>query len=729
MSLSSLSPCASGRVQAPTALELELIDAARQGKRSIVLKLLQRDGSRVQDGLDKALQAAAECGRSEVVKLLIDYGAALDARGDGGTPLHLAASKGHVEAAAALLDAQADINSTDSHDRTPLHVARDAAMVQLLLDAGADVSAKDLDDLTPLHHASMWCVDEPVSLLLAAGADITATCLAGKAALHYACEHRNSAAVRVLLAAGASIDAVDGSGCTPLCAACGAGDEADTRVLDALISSGAQLTIPNDLLQLPLHVAVGQGRVKTATCLLQANPAPEHVNAAGPLGSTPLQLAASKGDGRMTSLLLAAGADVAAMDVDGITPLHGAVAGKHLPVVKQLLAAGADPGAAGDDAVLPPLHVAACEGYTAILQALLAAMAAAAGGGGGVDAAVGGMTALHFAAEHGHISCVRLLLAAGADASRPYGAEGAFGLDGASVLHRMVQLKRAAMVPLLSTPANMRCVWEGNTPLHLALAAGCAPSMAQALVAAGSPVGLPNADGATAMSLAAGSTNAAHRALLPAMVRRECERYKQLQHGRQQQQQHQDQDGAAILTAVVDAVSALLEECAAPASSKNTDICMSCIEGMMKALGGAAASRLMEQVLAKCMTADAAAGAAAAAPGGVAAADNAAVAPAAAAGKCSVRLVKALSKGCFAALEPLMQQRWQLTNRLQHLVTAPCEQALGVAQPQKKRRRGRQEADPAATAEGAQQAVTDTQLSARAMAAAQDEDWQRFVQL
>jgi hypothetical protein len=82
-----------------------------------------------------------------------------------------------------------------------------------------------------------------------------------------------------------------------------------------------------------------------------------------------------------------------------------------------------------------------------------------------------------------------------------------------------------------------------------------------------------------------------------------------------------------------------------------------------------------------------------------------------------------------------MQQRWGLTNRLQELVTAPCEQAPPAAAATTQRRgrgqRGKQAAAAAAAAAGdaPQQVVTDSQLAKQAMAAAHAGRWQQHVQL
>ncbi|MDX3187764.1 ankyrin repeat domain-containing protein [Streptomyces sp. MN03-5084-2B] len=72
------------------------------------------------------------------------------------TPLHFAVDNGAVEAAAALLDAGADIEARADRDITPLHLAvnrwrqsPDGAMIKLLLDRGADKTAGDLHGWTP----------------------------------------------------------------------------------------------------------------------------------------------------------------------------------------------------------------------------------------------------------------------------------------------------------------------------------------------------------------------------------------------------------------------------------------------------------------------------------------------------------------------------------------------------------------------------------------------------
>jgi ankyrin repeat protein len=83
--------------------------------------------------------AAIHC-RTNIVVLLLDRGAKVDARAKGDdTPLHLAAQAGCLDAVAILLQHGADINARDSDGHTPMTRAREwnqDAVVNFLRDHG-----------------------------------------------------------------------------------------------------------------------------------------------------------------------------------------------------------------------------------------------------------------------------------------------------------------------------------------------------------------------------------------------------------------------------------------------------------------------------------------------------------------------------------------------------------------------------------------------------------------
>lgn len=131
-----------------------------------------------------SLMRAAGTGQTEILRLLLEYKADVNARGKwGGTAL--------TEAASAY-DERLDV-------------------VQLLLDHGADVNLAEEPGMTPLMHAVSRRRKAIAEALLAAGAAVNTT--AGPTnALQIAASGNDLAFVRLLITHGADVNAqtIDG---------------------------------------------------------------------------------------------------------------------------------------------------------------------------------------------------------------------------------------------------------------------------------------------------------------------------------------------------------------------------------------------------------------------------------------------------------------------------------------------------------------------------------------
>ena len=214
------------------------------------------------DSSRSALMVAAEKGRAQVARALIDAGATVDWRDEKGeTALLCAAERECVPIAQALLAAGATVDATLPRKKlktiralirkTPtaaalIKAARhgDLRQVKALLAKGVPVD-QEVDNETALRVAAKKGHVEVVRRLLAAGADVNATRAAvflpwtSHSALGLAAIEGHLDVVKVLLAAGADMgtaSAMIGPGATPLSFAACRGRQ---DVVEALIAAGA----------------------------------------------------------------------------------------------------------------------------------------------------------------------------------------------------------------------------------------------------------------------------------------------------------------------------------------------------------------------------------------------------------------------------------------------------------------------------------------------------------
>lgn len=134
-----------------------LLLALRLKSKKVAYLLAQHPGTDIevrshQD--ESALMLAALRGYIDICKVLIDRNA--DVNKTGWTPIHYAATGGHVDVLHLLLDAHAYIDAESPNGSTPLMMAAmygSSDAVRLLLDAGADPTLKNSLGLTALDFA------------------------------------------------------------------------------------------------------------------------------------------------------------------------------------------------------------------------------------------------------------------------------------------------------------------------------------------------------------------------------------------------------------------------------------------------------------------------------------------------------------------------------------------------------------------------------------------------
>ncbi|MBE9128988.1 MULTISPECIES: ankyrin repeat domain-containing protein [unclassified Coleofasciculus] len=109
-----------------------------------------------------------------LIELLLNRNADINAQDDyGNTPLHVAAWN-NLEAVQLLIQKGAEINIQDIEGKTPLHSAGLEDIALFLVDSGAEINGKDIYGETPLHKAVRNNWSKLVVQLLARGADVNA---------------------------------------------------------------------------------------------------------------------------------------------------------------------------------------------------------------------------------------------------------------------------------------------------------------------------------------------------------------------------------------------------------------------------------------------------------------------------------------------------------------------------------------------------------------------------
>ncbi len=285
-----------------------------------------------------ALEYALDANRDEIEKILRDYGVPLvkcskcvvagDLPSHGSYTKPFEISQGNkVEASPdqrvtrerleAWLAEGADVQT----ELANAVLASDEDRIRFLVEKGADINKQDAQGYAPLQAAARNRSDKIIPVLISLKADVNGRDRDGFTALIHAAERNHVPTIKALLAAGADIEVSVDGGFGPLSLAIESGKFLAAK---ALIEAGANV-----------NVASGTDRVTpimvTATQLAVGETAKEIERRQG-LRSTDIATA-----------LVERGANVNAVNAQGVSPLMIAAARGNIPMMGLLLEAGANP--------------------------------------------------------------------------------------------------------------------------------------------------------------------------------------------------------------------------------------------------------------------------------------------------------------------------------------------------------------------------------------------------
>ncbi|XP_058801049.1 uncharacterized protein LOC131669875 [Phymastichus coffea] len=354
------------------------------------------------------LQYATTIRRPDLLRLMLDHSDDLNARNSlGHTVLHLLVysyeqqpSELHLEVMRELLSKGADVRATNKKGLTPVHLAIQNGLIQVLLtfaasgiqvadyigddsnlllhlckhivhwtrsvdeleafdrlvDLGKDVHSRSrVFYLTPLHFVSQVDRAEVVELLLTAGADINAISVDGVTPLHLAALRGSSTVVEYLMQCGADVHARDemsGFGLMHMAVLSG-----DKGKLNLLIENRFDVNVKSKHGLTPLHLAVIMNDHKMLKCLIE-----QYINFRGSMRQMGmLRLNSIDMDCTDSKILIGADENVGELSLVSQYIKSMNVSATHLETLKMLLMeAGANVNAK-DSSLKNLLHYAALQ--------------------------------------------------------------------------------------------------------------------------------------------------------------------------------------------------------------------------------------------------------------------------------------------------------------------------------------------------------------------------------
>ena len=300
--------------------ETALMQASICGRMDVVKLLLDRGANiETQDNNGTtSLIYASIYGRMDVIELLLDRGANIEAQNNDGITALIEASAYSKKVSAYSIEAYPYIREASACNRIDV--------IELLLDRGANIEAQARNGMTAFIYASAMNNAEIAQLLLDRGANIEAQALNGKTALMYAFKYGHYKIAQLLLYRGANIEARDNHGRTALIEASSHGRivfSYITReayvyciVVQLLLNRGANIEAQAHNGKTALIEASANGYIDVVQLLIDRG---SNIEAQGHDGRTALIEASAYGRMDVVQLLIDRGANIEAQDNNGRT--------------------------------------------------------------------------------------------------------------------------------------------------------------------------------------------------------------------------------------------------------------------------------------------------------------------------------------------------------------------------------------------------------------------------
>ncbi|XP_047997142.1 serine/threonine-protein phosphatase 6 regulatory ankyrin repeat subunit B isoform X1 [Leguminivora glycinivorella] len=330
------------RLRADGRGKIPLLLAVEAGNQSMVRELLSAQTAEQLKAStpagDTALHLAARRRDVDMARILVDYGAAIDATNEAGmTALHISAAEGDEPLVKYFYGVRANAAIADNEDRTPMHLAAEnghAAIIELLADKfKASIFERTKDGSTLMHIASLNGHADCAMMLFKKGVYLHMPNKDGARSIHTAARYGHVGIINTLLQKGESVDVTTNDNYTALHIAV---ESCKPAVVETLLGYGADVHIRGGKQrETPLHIAarIPEGD-KCALMLLKSGAGP---NKATEDGMTPVHVAARYGNLATLILLLEDGGDPLRKSKTGETPLHMACRSCQPDVVRHLI--------------------------------------------------------------------------------------------------------------------------------------------------------------------------------------------------------------------------------------------------------------------------------------------------------------------------------------------------------------------------------------------------------